>query len=57
MGFGDEIMATYYAKVEKQKYPDRQVVVGNYKKRKATDYRIFYNNPNITDPKKLTQIK
>ena len=35
MGFGDEIMATYYAKVEKQKYPDRQVVVGNYKKRKA----------------------
>ena len=57
MGFGDEIMATYYAKLEKQKYPDRQVVVGNYKTKKATDSRIFYNNPKISDPKKLDENK
>ena len=57
MGFGDEIMATYYAKVEKQKYPDRQVVVGNYKTREALDSRVFFNNPNISDPKILDESK
>ena len=57
MGFGDEIMATYYAKIEKQKYPDRQVVVGNYKTKQALDSRIFFNNPNISDPKKLDENK
>ena len=35
MGFGDEIMATAYAKIEKQKYPERQIVVGNSKTRQA----------------------
>jgi hypothetical protein len=55
MGFGDEIMATYYAKIEKQKYPDRQVVVGNYKTKQALDSIIFFNNPNISDPKKLDE--
>ena len=53
MGFGDEIMATYYAKIEKQKHPDRQVVVGNHKTKQALDSRVFFNNPNISDPKKL----
>jgi|TARA_B100001964_G_scaffold159511_1_gene175147 hypothetical protein len=57
MGFGDEIMATYYAKIEKQKYPDRQVVVGNYKTKQALDSRVFFNNPNISDPKKLDKNK
>ena len=57
MGFGDEIMATYYAKIEKQKYPDRQVVVGNYKTKQALDSRVFFNNPNISDPKKLDENK
>ena len=57
MGFGDEIMATYYAKIEKQKYPDRQVVVGNYKTKQALDSRIFFNNPNISDPRKLDKNK
>ena len=57
MGFGDEIMATYYAKIEKQKYPDRQVVVGNYKTKLALDSRVFFNNPNISDPKKLDENK
>ena len=55
MGYGDEIMATYYAKIEKQKYPDRQIVVGNYKTKKALDSRVFFNNPNISDPKKLDE--
>ena len=55
MGYGDEIMATYYAKLEKQKYPNRQVVVGNYKTKKALDSRVFFNNPNISDPKKLDE--
>jgi ADP-heptose:LPS heptosyltransferase len=57
VGFGDEIMATYYAKIEKKKYPDRQVVVGNYKTRQALDSRVFFNNPNISDPKKLDKNK
>jgi len=57
MGFGDEIMATYYAKIEKQKHPDRQVVVGNYETKQALDSRVFFNNPNISDPKKLDENK
>ena len=55
MGYGDAIMATYYAKIEKQKYPDRQVVVGNYKTKLALNSKVFYNNPNISDPKKLDE--
>ena len=47
MGYGDEIMATAYAKIEKQKYPERQIVVGNSKTRKALYSRVFFKNPNI----------
>jgi len=57
MGFGDEIMATAFAKIEKEKYPDRQVVVGNYKTKQALDSRVFFNNPNISDPKNLDENK
>ena len=41
----------------KQKYPDRQVVVGNSQTRQALDSRVFFNNPNISDPKKLDENK
>ena len=57
MGYGDEIMATAFAKIEKQKYPERQVVVGNIDTRQATYSKIFYNNPNISDPRKLDESK
>ena len=57
MGYGDEIMATAFAKIEKQKYPDRQIVVGDSKTRQASYSRVFYNNPNISDPRKLDKNK
>ena len=57
MGYGDEIMATAFAKIEKQKYPEREVVVGDFKSRKANYSKVFYNNPNISDPRKLDKNK
>ena len=57
MGYGDEIMATAFAKIEKKKYPERQVVVGDAKARTAKYSKIYYNNPNISDPRKLDQNK
>lgn len=53
MGFGDEIMATGFARKEKQKFPNRQIIIGDYKKKFATKSEIFLFNPNIVDPKKL----
>ena len=41
MGYGDEIMATAFAKIEKQKYPKRQVVVGDSMTRKAKYSKIL----------------
>ena len=32
MGLGDDIMATGYARLAKEKYPDFQIVIGNQKK-------------------------
>ena len=53
MGFGDEIMATAFAKIEKEKFPDRQIIIGDLNSRKATYSRIFENNPYISDPRNL----
>tara|TARA_Y100000588_G_scaffold106378_1_gene116347 strand:- start:290 stop:1159 length:870 start_codon:yes stop_codon:yes gene_type:complete len=58
MGYGDELMATGIAKIQKQKFPDRQIVVGNFKKKIITQSIIFLNNPNIImDPKKIDKNK
>ena len=58
MGYGDEIMATGIAKIEKKKYPDRQIVIGNFEKKIITQSIIFNNNPNIiSDPNKIDKKK
>ena len=58
MGYGDELMATGIARIEKQKFPDRQIVVGNLEKKIVTQSIIFLNNPNIIiDPKKIDKNK
>ena len=52
MGYGDELMATGIAKIVKRKFPDRQIVIGNFEKKIVTQSIIFLNNPNIiNDPK------
>ena len=48
MGYGDEIMATGFARLAKQKYPNLQVVIGNKENGNIYDSVIFNNNPNIT---------
>ena len=54
MGYGDELMATGIAKIQKKKNPDSQIVIGNYDKKIITQSVIFNNNPNIiTDSKKI----
>ena len=58
MGYGDELMATGIAKIVKRKFPDRQIVIGNFKKKIVTRSIIFLNNPNIiNDPKEIDQKK
>ena len=54
MGYGDELMATGIAKIQKKKNPDSQIVIGNFQNRTITQSIIFDNNPNIiTDSKKI----
>jgi hypothetical protein len=54
MGYGDELMATGIAKIQKKKNPNSQIVIGNYNKKTITQSVIFNNNPNIiTDSKKI----
>jgi len=54
MGYGDELMATGIAKIEKKKNPQSQIVIGNFQKKIITQSVIFDNNPNIiTDSKKI----
>lgn len=48
MGYGDDIMATGFARIAKQKYPNLQVVIGNRQTRTLHESIIFNNNPNIT---------
>ena len=43
MGLGDEIMATAFARIEKERFPERQVVVGDIKTRKATYSTLNYS--------------
>ena len=57
MGFGDEIMITAFAKLEKQKFPDRQIVIGNFEKRIVKHSIVYENNPNITNPMKIDESK
>ena len=57
MGLGDDIMATAYAKIEKEKFPDRQVVVGNFKKKIVFESIIYNNNPYITQRVDLDESK
>lgn len=57
MGLGDDIMATAVAKIEKEKYPDRQIVIGDFEKKLGYESIIYKNNPYITDQKDLDKNK
>ena len=34
MGLGDDLLVTSFAESEKMKYPDKQIVIGNFKEKK-----------------------
>ncbi len=53
MGYGDDLMITAHASQIKKKFPERQVVIGNVKKKQAYHSIIYENNPNISDCTKL----
>ena len=57
MGLGDDIMVTAFAKLEKQKFPDRQIVIGDFKKRLVKHSIVYENNPNITNPTQIDESK
>ncbi len=57
MGYGDDLLITAFAAKEKNKYPDRQIVIGNVKKNNATHSIIYDNNPNISNCEKLDKNK
>ena len=48
MGYGDEIMASGYARLAKQQFPKLQILIGNKEKLLVYDSIIYKNNPNIT---------
>lgn len=57
MGLGDDLLVTSFAESEKMKYPDKQIVIGNFKEKKIYDSLIYKNNPNITPANKVEQSK
>ncbi len=57
MGLGDDILITAIAAQIKKKYPDKQIVIGNLKKKHAHHSIIYENNPNISDCRNLDKLK
>ena len=57
MGYGDDLMITGIARIEKKKYPNKQVVIGNLDEKKIYHSIIYDNNPNITHVKDLDRKK
>ena len=57
MGYGDDLLITGFAAEEKKKYPERQVIIGNLKKKNASHSIIYDNNPNISDCRNLDKNK
>ncbi len=53
MGYGDDLLVTAFAEKIKKKYPERQIVVGNAKKKQAYHSIVYENNPNISNCNKL----
>ena len=53
MGYGDDLMITTHAMEIKKKYPDRQILIGNIKQKKAYHSIIYDNNPYISDCRKV----
>ncbi len=53
MGYGDDLLVTSFAEKIKKKYPERQIVIGNAKKKQAFHSIIYENNPNISNCNKL----
>ena len=51
-------MAIGIVKIIIKKFPDRQIVIGNFEKKIVTQSIIFLNNPNIiNNPKEIDQKK
>ena len=57
MGFGDEIMATGFARLIKLENEDSQVVIGDEKRQIGTISKVFLGNPYISHPQKLIKEK
>ena len=57
MGLGDDLMITGIARIEKKKYPNKQVVIGNLDEKKIYHSIIYDNNPNITHVNNLDRLK
>ena len=57
MVYGDDLMITSLAKETKEKYPDRQIVIGNQDIGKAYKSIIYKNNPNITESSDIDKSK
>ena len=57
MGYGDDLLVTTFAAFEKKKHPDRQVIIGNLKKKHASHSIIYDHNPNISDCRNLDKNK
>ena len=57
MGYGDEIMATGFARLIKLENEDSQVVIGDEKRQIGTISEVFLGNPYISHPQKLIKEK
>ena len=57
MGYGDDLLITALASKIKQKYPQRQIVIGIAEKKHAYHSPIYDHNPNISDCRNLLKNK
>ena len=57
MGYGDDLLITTLASKIKKKNPERQIIIGDAKERRAFHSPIYENNPYISDCRNLEQTK
>ena len=57
MGYGDDLLITTLASKIKKKNPERQIIIGDAKERRAFHSPIYENSPYISDCRNLEQTK
>ena len=57
MGYGDDLIITSIASKVKKQNPEKQIIIGDAKKKHAFHSVVYENNPDISDCRNLEKNK